>query len=286
MTILEDMRRFEACHGRSIVIEHRPWRYYRLGTGPPLFWLTGGLRRAALGYGFMERLAVRHTLIAPDYPPVQTLDAFITAFDTILQSEGVHTFVLVGQSYGGMLAQAYLAQRGDDVTQLVLSSTGPADYGQGWLPVEYAAIGLARLLPEWLVRRLLTGGLLRLVSLPDARRRAWREAITAVIHEELTRADAVSHFAVAADLIRRGSVTPAAFRGWAGRAVVMTAENDPTQSRKDIPRYEKLLGRVVTVVNLGAMGHTAALFDPDGYVALLEQALDREPVATGELQAA
>ncbi len=31
------------------------WRYYRMGAGEPILWLTGGLRRAALGFAFMER---------------------------------------------------------------------------------------------------------------------------------------------------------------------------------------------------------------------------------------
>lgn len=286
MTVPDKMRAFAADHGRCILVERSQWHYYRLGAGPPLLWLTGGLRRAALGYAFMERLAMRHTVIAPDYPPVQTLNAFMTAFDTILQAEGVGRFDLVGQSYGGMLAQAYVAQRGDDVERLILSSTGPADYGRAWLPVEYACIGLARLLPEVLVKRLLASVLLRMVSVPQAQQSAWREAVTAVVEKELSRADVVSHFAVAADLIRRQSATPAAFQSWTGRAIVMSAQNDPTQSRKDIPRYEKLLGRAVTVVDLGGMGHTAVLFDPDRTVTLLESALELEPAVDGELEAA
>jgi len=51
------------------------------------------------------------------------------------------------QSYGGLLAQAYLAHRAKAVKRLILSSTGPANYGKGWLPVEYVAMALARLLP-------------------------------------------------------------------------------------------------------------------------------------------
>ncbi len=41
----------------------------------------------------------------------------------------------------------------------------------------------------------------------------------------------------------------------------------------DIPRYEKLFGRAVEVVNMGNRGHTAVLFNLDKYVELLQQAL-------------
>jgi pimeloyl-ACP methyl ester carboxylesterase len=273
MTILEHMNQFSDRFGKTVVVNHTTWRYYHMGTGEPILWLTGGLRRAALGYAFMERLARCRLVIAPDYPPVRTIDEFLTAFDTILRTEGIDTFVLGGQSYGGLLAQAFLAHRTKTVKRLILSSTGPANYGKSWLPVEYVAIALAHLLPEKTVKKMLTGGLVKFISLPEAERAEWLEAINAVMQNELSRADVVSHFAVAADLIRKGIVTPAAYQNWPGPILVLSAENDPTQSKKDIPRYEKLFGRAVQVINMGAMGHTAALFNPQKYVELLEQAL-------------
>jgi pimeloyl-ACP methyl ester carboxylesterase len=172
-----------------------------------------------------------------------------------------------------MLAQAYLAHKPNAVERLILSSTGPADYSKAWLPLEYAVIALVRLLPDQTVKKLLTGRLLRFITLPAAKRGEWLVAINNVMQNDLSRADVISHFAVAADLIRKGIVTPAAYQDWKGRAFVLSAENDPTQSKKDIPRYEKLFGRAVEVINMGDMGHTALLFNPDKYVELFEQAL-------------
>jgi pimeloyl-ACP methyl ester carboxylesterase len=125
------------------------------------------------------------------------------------------------------------------------------------------------------VKQLLTRGLLKAIALPGAKRTEWLEAINAVMQHDLSRADVTSHFAVAADVIRKGMVTPAAYQHWTGRVIVLSAENDPTQSKSDVPRYEKLLGRTVEIINLGDMGHAAALFDPDRFVGLLEQALIR-----------
>jgi pimeloyl-ACP methyl ester carboxylesterase len=273
MTILEQMQDFSDRFGKSITVNHTAWRYYRIGEGAPILWLTGGLRRAALGFAFMERLARNHTVIAPDYPPVQTIGDFLAAFDRILQAEGVESFVLGGQSYGGLLAQAYLAHKGRAVERLILSSSGPADYGKAWVPVEYAIIAVVRLLPEKTVKNMLAGGLVKFITVPEAERLEWLEAIHAILQEELSRLDVVSHFAVAADLIRKGIVKPASYQSWTGRIIVLSAENDPTQSKKDLPQYEKLFGRPVEVFDMGSMGHTALLFNPDEYVALLEKAL-------------
>jgi pimeloyl-ACP methyl ester carboxylesterase len=273
MTIWEEMQRFADRFGRRVVVNHTTWQYYRFGTGAPLFLLPGGLRRAAFGFAFLEKLAARHCVIAPDYPPVQTVDEFMTAFDTILQTEDVGLFALGGQSYGGLLAQAYLAHRPRAVERLILSSTGPADYGKGWLPVEHAVVALMHLLPESLLKSLLTRGLLKAIRPPEAERAEWLEALHAVMQNDLSRADVVSHFAVAADVIRKGIVTPAAYQNWAGRIIVLSAQNDPTQSKKDVPRYEKLFGRAVEMVSLGQMGHAAPILHPDKYVELLEEKL-------------
>ena len=127
MSIWEQMNIFSGRYGKNIIVQNQPWHYYRLGTGTPILWLTGGLRRAALGFAFMERLARNHTVIAPDYPPVATIGEYIAAFEAILQTEGIETLTLGGQSYGGMLAQAYLAHkgkadvRGRAVERLILS---------------------------------------------------------------------------------------------------------------------------------------------------------------------
>ena len=274
MPVLEQMNNFSDRYGKKILVNNTTWRYYHLGSGAPILWLTGGLRRAAFGFAFLEKLANRHCVIAPDYRPVQTIDEFIAAFDAILENEGIDSFALAGQSYGGLLAQAYLARKTRAVDRLILSSTGPADYGKAWLPVEYAIIGLARLLPEKKVKNLLVGGILKVMILPEAEWAEWVEAIHQVMQRELSRADVVSHFTVAADLIRKGIVTSAAYQNWTGRIMILSAENDPTQSKKDIPRYEKLFGRAVEVLNMGNMGHTAALFNPAKYVELLEQAFD------------
>lgn len=273
MTVLSQMQTFSQSHGKTITVNSKTWRYYRLGQGSPIFWLTGGLRRAAFGFNFMQELAKRHTVLAPDYLPVMTIDEYLNAFDSILQTEDIGKVSLGGQSYGGLLAQAYLAHRPQAIERLILSSTGPASYGKAWLPIEYLIIALIRILPERTVKNLLVGGLAKAITVPDDERTEWMDALNAIMINDLTCADVVSHFAVAADLIRKGAVNLSAYKNWTGRIVVLSAANDPTQSRSDFPKYEALFGRAIEVINLGEMGHTAALRDPSVYVELLEQAL-------------
>ena len=136
----------------------------------------------------------------------------MAAFDEILHTESVDTVALVGQSYGGMLAQAYLAHRPDAVQRLVLSSAGPADYAWPWLAAEKLFTLLAHVLLEKMLAQLVSIGLVRLTyPLPQPKRTESADVIRTIVREELCRADVVSHFAVAADVIRTQIVTPAAF---------------------------------------------------------------------------
>jgi pimeloyl-ACP methyl ester carboxylesterase len=272
MGVLEQAARFAHDHGRTLTSRGLTWNYYRLGAGPVIVWLTGGTRRAALAFALLEDLSSDHTVLTVDYPPMRTIDEFIDALDTIRAAEGVQRCVLVGQSYGGFLAQAYVAARPEVVEQMVVSSSGPADYSRGWLPMMYLSIGLVRVLPVRWVRRYLMRAVRRVVTAPEADLASWQDAFRRTV-DDLGRPDIVSHFAVPADVMRRRLVTPDAFRRWNGRATMLVARNDPTQSPKDQSRLEALLGRPVRLVDLGDRGHTAVLADPRGYSALLRQAL-------------
>jgi pimeloyl-ACP methyl ester carboxylesterase len=272
--VLESMQEFARAHARECLVSGTRWHYYALGEGPPVVWLTGGLRRPAFGFEFLARLARRHHVIAPDYPPLMTFEGMAAGFDAVLEMEGVIRFALGGQSYGGMLAQGYLARRPQAVERLVLSSTGPATYRRPWALVDDVAIALVRLLPERRVKGMLAAGLGKVLSTPQGEQDEWRAALEHVLQEELSRDDVVSHFAVAASLIRSGLIDPRVLAAWPGKVFVLSAENDPTQSPKDVAAYAALFGRPPFVLGLGTMGHTAALQDPDAYVAILERALE------------
>ena len=271
--IVDQIERFSRAYGRDLSVGGIHWRYYCLGTGPVLVWLTGGLRRAAYGFGFMEELAARHTLIAPDYPPLKTAGSLVAGLDAILSAEGVQRFALGGQSYGGLMAQVYLSARPEKVERLILSSTGPATYGRFAAFVDRLLAFLAGILPERWVKGLLAGGLSKAISAPESERAAWLEAVRHTFEHDLSRADVVSHFAVAGDAFGGQVMRPEVLRSWPGRVVVLSAENDRTQGKSDLGRYEALFGRPVEPLSMGTMGHTAALVEPVRYAALVEQAL-------------
>jgi pimeloyl-ACP methyl ester carboxylesterase len=272
-TIAEQIEWFRVETLRTVVCDGRLWRYYRLGHGAPVVLLPGGLRRVAYGFDLIRRLAERHTVVAVDLPPLGSVAEFVAGLDRILAAEGIPRAALVGQSYGGLLAQAYVAHRPGTVTRFVLASTGTADVGRLWPLMERVVTRLVRPLPDAAVRRALGALLPRTLSVSAPQRAEWAAVARRTLAEDLTDADVISHVAVVADMVREGVVRPMAYARWPGAVVVLVATNDPTQRRGDRRRFEGLLGRHVHVISLGDLGHTALLMDPAAYAARLEEAL-------------
>jgi pimeloyl-ACP methyl ester carboxylesterase len=273
--ILTRAERFAAAYGRELTVAGLDWRYYLLGQGPALLWLTGGLRRAALSCDFLTQLAEEHTVLAPDYPPgLRRLDQLEAGLSALLDAAAVDRVNLGGQSYGGLPAQAFLARHPERVTQLLLSSSGPGDFDRAWALADDLAIALIRLLPQRLVKALLLRQLAGLLPPGSRPAEPWLEVARRVVRHDLTRDDLVSHFALAADIIRSRAITPGAFATWTGPVTVFRATDDPTQQPADLARCRLLFGREITMVDLGPAGHVAALTDPEGFAERVAEVLN------------
>jgi pimeloyl-ACP methyl ester carboxylesterase len=204
---------------------------------------------------------------------VATFDDIDAGLTAILRAEGVERFDLAGQSYGGFLAQAFLARHPERVRRLVLSGSGPADYGRGWQPVLGLAIPTAGVLPRALLARVLMQGLAALLPPLSERGGEWRRVVRQVVGQDLIREDVISHLGVAADVARSGRVRRGNLVGWDGQVVVLSAGNDPTRGQSTVARLGRLLGRPVRTVDTGEAGHLAVLLDPQRFACCLKEAL-------------
>lgn len=274
MTILEQINSFSEQYGKNVQVDGTNWNYYCLGNGKPIIWLGGGIRRASLGYMFLEQLSKQYFVITPDYSPVQKVDDFFSGMDLILQTEGISTFTLIGQSYGGYLAQSYLSHKANMIEKLILSNTVPINaIGKHWITLMNFIITLIRILPEKTVKKMIAVDLLKHITVPESQRVEWLKIINGIIQNDLSIEDAVSHYSVAIDIMKKGLTNLEFYKNWLGQVIVIYSKNDPTQRKKHFRLYEQLYDNNVKMLNMGNLGHTAALFNPNEYAKLLEQAL-------------
>lgn len=99
------------------------------GNGPPLLWLhsAGG----PVWDVFLDALAERHTVYAPDHPgtgdtdrksiySVDSLWDLVLIYDELIDALELSAAPIVGTSFGGMVASEVAAHRGAKVSKLVL----------------------------------------------------------------------------------------------------------------------------------------------------------------------
>ena len=212
MTVADQMARFADRHGKQLIVQAVPWRYYRLGAGPAVLWLTvcAGLRSPRRFWKFLPTITPSsHPTTRPCLPSgISWLPS--TAFWPPSPSKALRWWA---SPMAGCWHRRTWRIDPRLLSALVLSSSGPADYARVWLPSLRLFVLLARVLPGWVLKesvRIGLGGLTR--QLPQRERIEMADLIRVIVSQELSRADVVSHFAVATDVIRAQIVTPAALQ--------------------------------------------------------------------------
>lgn len=123
--------------------------YLRAGQGPALVLVHGYLGGAAQWAAEIERFAQDYDVIAPnlpgfgaaaDLPGHGTIEAMAKSVLELLDQLEVRTFILLGHSMGGMIAQEMAVQRHDAVEKLILYGTGPV----GLMPDRFEPIATSR----------------------------------------------------------------------------------------------------------------------------------------------
>ncbi|HIH96420.1 MAG TPA: alpha/beta hydrolase [Thermoplasmata archaeon] len=121
----ERLRRFRATHlSKRLTADGVTWKYISCGRGEEaLLLLTGG---TGIGEGFFPHITAfenEYRIICPSYPTVSTIEGLVDGVMKILEVEGIHHVNIVGQSFGGILAQVFAHKYPDKVNKLILSHT-------------------------------------------------------------------------------------------------------------------------------------------------------------------
>jgi len=130
---------------RSVQVGADRIAYRQLGSGDPIV-LLNRFRGTIDTWdpAFLDALARQRTLILLDLPGIgysegtqpDSMEQAIASVDGMAQALGLEKFDLLGWSWGGLLAQAYLIDRPARVDRVVLLATNPA--GKNEIPLQPA----------------------------------------------------------------------------------------------------------------------------------------------------
>ena len=97
------------------------WRYIDTGSGEQvLLALSGATCIAEMARLYIEHFAQRNRVISPDYPALDTMTGLVDGIAGILDREGISRAHVIGVSYGGFVAQAFVRRHPDRTASLIV----------------------------------------------------------------------------------------------------------------------------------------------------------------------
>lgn len=236
------------------------WVYYLLGeAGKSLLFLSGGLGKAVVAYEMLELLSRDYRVVAPDYKPVSHMEDVIEGLVEILDGEKIKKVHLVGQSYGGVVAQYFCQIRPERVAEAVLSNTGPAYIKAYQMALLSTGKTLTALLPEPVIKGIFQNRLLKLISFKEDREEQFRRAINHIIKEEIEKSHIRSFFSTLHSVGREQR------KGIPGkiphRVTILTSDDDPIKRAFGTSDYYRLIEKPI-FKSMENRGHTIYLKEP------------------------
>jgi pimeloyl-ACP methyl ester carboxylesterase len=243
------------------------WWYHRVGQGKEaVLWLTGALGVAELAFQSLLAMGRQFTIIAPDYPPTPTLDAFCDGLIAILNQERIEEAHVVAGSLGGMVAQHLVRRYPDRVLSLVLSHTTAPESSRLLVGAVRTLVGTLPIWPASLVRKLFSR---RLRVAFTATGPFWLKYFDASVATQ-SRVALTSRVRLAADFAAQRHYKPDDLRLWPGRVLILDADDDPLMPNVKQVALRKLYPQA-EMHSFFRTGHSVAIVDPDGYASVVRQ---------------
>jgi pimeloyl-ACP methyl ester carboxylesterase len=257
---------------KEVVVDDVRWEYLSCGEGHEiLLLLNGGLRVAETAFEYIALFEPHYRVIVPTYPSLWDIDDLTDGIAKILDAEGAVEVLVLGQSYGGMVAQVMVQRFPNRVKKLVLSSTGPLSAPKSQRAVLKIILVVAPLLPENIIKSVYKKSLFQILSVPDHRLNFWKTYLDHIFDQRLTKADVLSHFRTGADTLEKyafGINQP-----WPGKVLVIGGENDPVSSDEDRSKILTYYTNAHLKI-IREAGHTIAMEKPDEYEKIIRSFID------------
>ncbi|MBN1536368.1 MAG: alpha/beta hydrolase, partial [Anaerolineales bacterium] len=236
-----------------------------------LLLLNGGLRIAETAFAYIRLCEPYYRVIVPTYPPIWDIDALTDGIIAILDMEGVQDFMVLGQSYGGMVAQVMIQRFPGRVSKCVLSSTGPLSAPLVQRVMLRFFLAVIPILPEKIVKNIYKKSLWQVLSIPETDLPFWKPFLDEIFDNRLTKDDVLSHFRTGADTLRKYGVGMQ--EPWRGEVLVIGGDKDPVSTDGDRRAMLNYYPQAKLIVIQGA-GHTMAMHKPGEFIKHIRQFFD------------
>ena len=268
---IERLLKFRSEHPcKRINVAGVEWEYISCGNHTEiLLLLPGGLRVAEATFGFIQMFEDTYRVIAPTYPPLGTMGELVDGIVAILDTEQVSEAFILGQSYGGAVAQVLVQRYPSRVKKVVLSGTAPLIVLRWKKYLNSLLLAIATLLPERVVMSIFWRGVSSVVTAQESERAFWEAYLDELFRRRLTKADILSHFQTSRDAQTKYVYTSGEKRSWSGGILVIWGENDHLRTERGRRGMLDIYPQAQIHVIAGG-GHTVAISEPVKYAAVVK----------------
>jgi len=248
------LRDFRAAYPQqSLHVDGVAWTYHRVGKGErTLLWLVGGLKKADAAYRSIPLLADDFRILAPDYPPVESMEALCDGLAAILDAEAVKTADVLSGSFGGMIAQEFLRRYPERAAKVVLSTTTPPDSTQSERYEQL--LQMVEAAPEELVRQQAESQFFSIIAPPESEAAFYRAYLHELFQQRLGKADIASTYRAILDFMVQ-VYSPDDLADWQGELLILDSDDDATFQEEARQRMYSLYPLAQTHTFQGA-GHS------------------------------
>jgi pimeloyl-ACP methyl ester carboxylesterase len=234
----ELLRRFRSTHPyKHLKVDGATWKYTSCGQGKEaLLILTGGTGIGETFFPCIMALEDEYRIVCPSYPPVPTIEGLMDGVMKILEVEDIHQVNIVGQSFGGILAQVIVRKYPDKVNKLVLShtTTTPHPADQAIILKKTKRIGKAlkmlSFLPLWISRPLFTRSISKLASTINTEETEFWKAYFHEMFSYMTKEHLLSHFKRIMDFSQNYTFSKDDLANWLGKILILESDDDQSIS--------------------------------------------------------
>ena len=218
--------------------EGRTISYYFCGTGTrTVLTFAGGWGPPLMLYDRISALEGNNRMVVIDISAFDEIDEMCNGIKQVLDDEKVDQVVLFGQSMTGIMAQSYLKRHKKKVESIILANTiAPRiERCKKW------ALSLFQILPISLIKLFAKKKLTQLgiyeKEIPEDVKQSmlFKSALLKNIMDSyFTKKNTLNTLKVAYAFNEKDEYSEGELEGWAGKALIITSEDDPYYPDVDI----------------------------------------------------
>jgi pimeloyl-ACP methyl ester carboxylesterase len=268
----ERFRQFQVTHTlRYQKINRIEWEYIHSGRGQTLLLLPGALGVADTSFQLIQAFEADYCVVAARYPAGITLVCpLLDGIAELIRTTAAQPVHMLGGSYSGLIAQAFVRRHPDLVSSLILTHTGlPSPLRSYPIRVATALLGLCS---DHQLQAAFQALIRFFLPASDPTQAFWRDYFYDLI-PRLGRADYLDRLKIGIDFDANYRVAFEQRLNWNGPVLIIDSPHDgifaewERQSLRSLyPQAEKH--------SLAAKGHAASLDQLDQSIPLIKRFLD------------